>query len=235
MNSLPVSRIAVSGLVALAAVSTSAWAQDKKAAGPNSGPKSQTVSPSAAAVADVAMARQLARLGEQRKDPVLLIAAARVLQESAGKVTSPEKPESSTGEGAGTKQAADASAAAMLASAKKLAAGRADLIALADETAAAGTRGAVGGGKVGQTVVRSRGVDAYSVTFRGGEQAVVAISGDGDSDLDLEVYDENGGLICRANGASDDEVCRWTPRWTGPFRIRVVNMGVANRYVIGHN
>jgi hypothetical protein len=43
MNSLPVRRIAVSGLIALAAVSTGAWAQDKKAAGPNSGPKAQTV------------------------------------------------------------------------------------------------------------------------------------------------------------------------------------------------
>ena len=235
MNSLPFSRIAVPCLVALAAVSTGAWAQDKKAAGPNSGPKSQAVSPSAAAVADVALARQLARLGEQRKDPVLLIAAARLLQESAGKVTSPEKPESSTGDGASTKPAVDTSAAALLASAKKLAGGRADLIALVDETAAAGTRGAVSGPGRAVTVVRSGGADSFRVTFRGGEPAIVAISGDGDSDLDLEVYDENGGLICRANGATDDEVCRWTPRWTGQFRIRVVNLGVANRYVIAHN
>ncbi len=235
MNSLPVSRIAVSGLVALAAVSTSAWAQDKKAAGPNSGPKSQTVSPSAAAVADVALARQLARLGEQRKDPVLLIAAARLLQESAGKVTSPDKPESSTGEGASTKPAVDTSAAALLASAKKLAAGRADLVALADETAAAGTRGAVDGPGRSRTVVRSRGADVFRVDFRGGEVAAVRIVGDGDSDLDLEIYDENGNRLCNANGPSDLETCLWTPRWTGPFRIRVVNLGVANSYVIVHN
>lgn len=235
MNALPVSRIAVSGLIALAAVSTGAWAQEKKAAGPNSGPKAQTVSPGAAAVADVAMARQLARLGEQRKDPVLLIAAARLLQESAGKVTSPDKPESSTGDGASTKPAVDTSAAALLASAKKLAGGRADLIALVDETAAAGTRGAVDGPGRAVTVVRSGGADSFRVRFRGGEQAIVAISGDGDSDLDLEIYDENGRLVCRADGASDNEICRWTPRWEGSFRIRVVNLGIANRYVIVHN
>jgi hypothetical protein len=183
----------------------------------------------------VALARQLARLGEQRKDPVLLIAAARLLQESAGKVTSPDKPESSTGEGASTKPAVDTSAAALLASAKKLAAGRADLVALADETAAAGTRGAVDGPGWSRTVVRSRGADNFRVTFRGGEEAVVAIVGDGDSDLDLEIYDENGNRLCNANGPSDREICRWTPRWTGPFRIRVVNMGVANLYGITHN
>jgi hypothetical protein len=30
-------------------------------------------------------------------------------------------------------------------------------------------------------------------------------------------------------------VCGWTPRYTGPFTIRVRNLGVANEYRIVHN
>jgi hypothetical protein len=85
-------------------------------------------------------------------------------------------------------------------------------------------------------VVRARTTDVYHVTFRGGEVAAVAIAGDGDTDLDLFVYDQNGNQICRSVRSRDTEACRWTPAWTGTFRIEVKNLGgVANRYRIAMN
>ncbi|MCX7962606.1 MAG: hypothetical protein N2653_13690, partial [Burkholderiales bacterium] len=75
--------------------------------------------------------------------------------------------------------------------------------------------------------------DVFRVTFRGLEPALVGISGDGDTDLDLFVYDETGRLVCRSERPVDEEICQWVPRWTGVFRIEVRNLGrVWNRYLI---
>src|SRR5271166_5526750 len=62
------------------------------------------------------------------------------------------------------------------------------------------------------------------------------LAGDGSSDLDLLVYDENDHLVCRSASSSDREYCRWWPRWTGPFRIEIQNLGaVANLYRVATN
>ena len=63
------------------------------------------------------------------------------------------------------------------------------------------------------------------VVFNGGQLAEAGIAGDGASDLDLFVYDENDHLVCRSTASTDREYCRWWPRWTGPFRIEVQNLG----------
>jgi hypothetical protein len=73
----------------------------------------------------------------------------------------------------------------------------------------------------------------YHVSFYGGELGRVRIQGDGDTDLDLYVYDEFGNLIDYDTRYSDYGVVVWEPRWTGSFTIRVVNLGdVYNRYTI---
>lgn len=109
------------------------------------------------------------------------------------------------------------------------------MVAIADDVAKAGERGAVSGPGRRRTVVGNRMTDQFRVTFRGGESARVLVSGDGDSDLDLFVYDDNGNLICRDDDSTDDMICGFTPRWTGTFTIRVKNLGAANEYVIVHN
>lgn len=76
-------------------------------------------------------------------------------------------------------------------------------------------------------------VDEYEILFTGGELAEVAISGDGDTDLDLTIYDEFGNYIGSDTGATDDAYVAWTPRWTGKFRVEVRNPGtVHNQYVM---
>jgi hypothetical protein len=61
--------------------------------------------------------------------------------------------------------------------------------------------------------------------FRGGDLAAITINGDGSSDLDVYVYDQYGHLIVSDTAAGDHCFVTFTPRWTGPFTIRVVNAG----------
>ena len=52
----------------------------------------------------------------------------------------------------------------------------------------------------------------------------------------LDTYDSNGNLIDSDTDYTDNCVCTWTPRWTGNFRIKIVNRGgVYNRYILRTN
>jgi len=84
---------------------------------------------------------------------------------------------------------------------------------------------AVGGPKEDVKRIEARSYRDFTVSFIGGREARVALKGDGDTDLDLYVYDENGNLIASDEDNTDLCVARWQPRWTGAFRIRVVNRG----------
>ena len=96
--------------------------------------------------------------------------------------------------------------------------------------------GATEGPQVASTQVMAQSTDTFTTSFRGNELASIAISGDGDTDLDLYVYDENGNLIASDLGSTDQAVVSFTPAWTGPFRIEVKNRGyVYNNYAIVTN
>jgi hypothetical protein len=96
--------------------------------------------------------------------------------------------------------------------------------------------GAVGGPKkdlhkatAGQTV-------RYTITFRGGENARLAVVGSGTTDIDVFVYDENGNLLRKGVGGGDSWKTDWNPRWTGKFYIYVINRGnVANTFALATN
>ena len=84
--------------------------------------------------------------------------------------------------------------------------------------------------------VWGRSIDTYNIIFRGGELARVAVVGDGDTDVDLFVYDEYG----KRDRPDDDRTANclvaFTPRWTGVCRVRVVNNGyVYSNYVLMTN
>ena len=84
--------------------------------------------------------------------------------------------------------------------------------------------------------VRAGATDSYTFRFRGGDPAAVFVWGDGNTDLDLYVYDQNGNRICSDTNDSDTMLCRWTPSSTGAFTIRIKNYGRAhNDYVIQTN
>ena len=99
-----------------------------------------------------------------------------------------------------------------------------------------GFAGAVGGPRANTTRVNARATDVYTISFRGWETARITVAGDGDTDLDLYVYDEFGNLIAKDDDNTDYCVVSWTPRFTGPFTVRVVNRGgVYNQYRLTTN
>ena len=98
------------------------------------------------------------------------------------------------------------------------------------------SRGAVGGPRRAASYVNARSTDTYDCKFWANELAEVAVLGDGDCDLDLYIYDENGHLIASDTDYTDQCICRWVPSWTGKFTIRIVNRGyVYSNYIIATN
>lgn len=78
--------------------------------------------------------------------------------------------------------------------------------------------------------------DVYTEYFRGGEVAVVVVCGDGDTDLDLFIYDRYGNLVASDTDSTDYCVVRFYPRWTAPYRIVIRNLGsVYNEYTLETN
>ena len=74
------------------------------------------------------------------------------------------------------------------------------------------------------------------INFYGGELARIGVVGDGDTDLDLYVYDQNGHEIVRDTSSGPDSLVQFVPRWTGAFRVRIVNLGyVYSNYVLMTN
>lgn len=124
----------------------------------------------------------------------------------------------------------------ILGDAKTFAAGDEQLLALIDQVetdSQAGSRGAVNGPRSGAFTVYGGCYNDFDVSFVKGYVAEVLVSGDGDTDLDLYVYDSNGNLIVSDTDYTDDCYVSWVPRWTGRYTIRVVNRGpVYNNYVI---
>src|SRR5258708_7886140 len=97
--------------------------------------------------------------------------------------------------------------------------------------------GGVGGGTTQNKPVGGFKNQRFTpVVFRAGDEAVVTVSGDGDTDLDLYVYDDNGNLVAKDDDSTDQCLASWTPKWTGRFFIVVKNRGsIYNQYRLRTN
>jgi len=97
--------------------------------------------------------------------------------------------------------------------------------------------GATYGARESTSRVGAYGTDRYrAITFSAGEQAVVLVEGDGDTELQLLVYDQNNHLIASDRCQIFNCVATWIPDWTGPFVVVVNNLGsVYNEYTMGTN
>jgi hypothetical protein len=83
---------------------------------------------------------------------------------------------------------------------------------------------------------RGAGRDIYRITFLGAELATVDVSGDGTTNLDLYVFDNQRQLVCRSAEAGDNERCAWTPHQTAEFFVEVRNHGPSpNKYRLWTN
>ena len=121
----------------------------------------------------------------------------------------------------------------ILSAAKKYAAGDAKLLAAIDEIekSSNATRGRVGGPGERYSYVYGNSNDIYDINFISGQLAEIALNGDGDTDLDLYVFDSNGHLIAKDDDYTDRCYVSWVPAWTGRFTVKIVNRGpIVNNY-----
>jgi len=79
-------------------------------------------------------------------------------------------------------------------------------------------------GTVSGRLSRSGDQEIYRVrSLSGGQRYKIALTGPWSADFDLAVYDENGNLVAKDTDSSSDGTVYITPRWTGPFYIKVVS------------
>lgn len=189
----------------------------------------------------VKLANQMLRYGYENKSALSLIDALQILSENptqAFKATKEGKEvDKSDKEGKKADVAFDYDT--VLADAKKFADGDSNLLALIetiDADAKGSARGNVNGPAIEYSAVYGKSHVDYTASFVKGRLAEVLVSGDGDTDLDLYVYDSSGNLIASDADYTDDCYVSWVPRWTGRYTIRIVNRGpVYNSFVIATN
>lgn len=91
----------------------------------------------------------------------------------------------------------------------------------------------VGGEKFMYDRVEAFCSNQYTLDVWGGETTAIRIIGDGDTDLDLYVYDSNGRLIASSESYCDQETVYIRAAYRDTLTIKVVNRGsVWNRFSI---
>lgn len=197
--------------------------------------KAEAAQPSSEQLAAIRVATDLAKYGYEAESASALIESANIL---AGVPTQAlEATKENTGVANPTKDEKSLTVESLLADAKVFAAGDETLLAMVAKVEQKYQleliRGRSGGPATDYDRVEARSYVQYYITFRGGEFAEVAVVGDGDTDLDLYIYDENGNLIDSDIDYTDACYCSFVPSWTGSFRVKIVNRGsVYNRYTL---
>lgn len=181
------------------------------------------------------LANQLAQYGYKTFSADALIEAAKIMSSVKTQELKYEsyKQDPSPKEQATKKSKDGYDLASILAAAKKYADGDARLLAdIAEiEKTNQTTRGRVGGPGERYSYVYGNSNDLYEVSFVESQLAEIVVIGDGDTDLDLYVYDSNENLIVKDDDYTDRCYVSWVPRWTGRFIVKIVNRGpILNNY-----
>lgn len=200
-------------------------------------PKEELQGNASPAVSALRLASDLVRYGYSQQSAMPLINALQIISENP---TQPLKAEVERDveviEDASKSGKITLDFDTILADAKDFADGNETLLSLLAQIEAdnqGAHRGAVNGLSKTYETVRAGDTDIYRISFVAGYLAEILVSGDGDTDLDLYVYDSNGNLIESDTDYTDDCYVRWVPRWTGSFIVKIVNRGrVYNRYVM---
>ena len=75
------------------------------------------------------------------------------------------------------------------------------------------------------SVIGGYETDLWTLSLRAGVSYTIVVDGDGDSDLDIVLRDENGRVIDSDLDYTDFCVVTVTPRWSGPFELEIRNLG----------
>lgn len=186
----------------------------------------------------IQLATALARYGYENYSAAALIQAADILASVQTLALQPASFLPGEGAEGGKEAKPEFGVERLLCDARAYADQDAALLALADRVRMPEgvSRGRVGGASKTVESVKANATDRYKIKFYGDQVAEIFVSGDGDTDLDLYIYDENGNLIDKDDDYTDDCYCRWSPKWTGLFTVKIVNRGnVYNRYTMWTN
>lgn len=183
------------------------------------------------------LASQLAKYGYKTYSATALIEAARIMSSvSTQDLIFENYKQESTSVNQPSKQNEEKyDLESILSAAKKYADGDVNLISAITEVekASQATRGKVGGPGKNYASVKGNGTDTYEINFIEGELAEIAVIGDGDTDLDLYVFDSNGNLIVNDTDYTDRCFVSWVPLWTGRYTIKILNQGpILNYYLL---
>ncbi len=156
------------------------------------------------------LSAQLYAAGMEARDPVLLIAAAKLRKSVAFR-------------GAGE---APLGWEVMLTQAEDMSAGDEALLGQIGDVRAERSKGVASGPmyQIGQ--LASGGVDKFpSVGFAAGDYAEIYVEAKGEADLNLRVFDSNGQVVCADTAPSPIAYCGWTAAAGGAFVMQVENLG----------
>ena len=194
-----------------------------------------------------ATAAQLAIEGENRKSPLLLLAAAEILADLQQSRRDAAGVESSTTADNADGRLPALDMDALIARARELAKGNEAL-----ETAVEALVEGIESDSRGLTFRQGKDLETIelegviykvintehdrldpgdeltleNVVFEGKKPAQILVIGDGDGDLDLWVYDGNtGNEIAADTDLTSVCVANWTTRYEGPFTVKVKNVG----------
>ncbi len=157
------------------------------------------------------LSAQLYAAGVAAADPLLQIAAAKLRKSVAFR---------------GPEGGAPLGWQAMLASAEALAAGDAALLGLIGDVRAETVKGVASGPMYQIGTLASGGVDRFpSVGFAAGDYAEIYVEAKGEADLNLQVFDAQGQLVCADTDPSPIAYCGWTAAGGEGFVMQVENAG----------
>jgi hypothetical protein len=184
-------------------------------------------------------AYNLAKYGYRTESASALITAAEMLAQVQTQPLGAEAEVSEAAVDEGVKEEKpEFTPVNLLADARKFAAGDTALLTWADDVeaiASVATRGALGGARYQVDRVKAGGTVSYQIPLRT-DYTEILVSGDGDTDLDLYLYDSSGKLIAYDEDYGDD--CRiygYVDR-TGTYTIIIKNRGsVYNQFEIATN
>lgn len=166
----------------------------------------------------LALSSQLYFEGVARGDAVLVLAAARLRKPIGLQAADP----------------ADADAPplgwqAMLAEALILSDNEGDIDALIADLDAEGLKGMASGPFYNIANLRAGATESYPATeYRGGELAEAYVEAGADTDLNIEVQDAAGNVVCEDRDPSPIAYCSWRPAETGAYVLKVENLGPAS-------
>jgi hypothetical protein len=218
-----------SGTVALLAAGL-AFAQAGDQTGTNASAAKASATPETAAVDMVATVAELADWARKNNDADAMISAARMLRSvplAEGTVTGViEGPVATTA--APDRQTM--SPTSLLAEARTLARGNRATLARIRAAEAGAAKGVISSAYGSGAIRTVRDVSAnstwrFTVDARGGLPLRILAVGDGDTDVDLVVRDQNGNVVCQDLDVDHRAACSITPAWTGRFTVDVVNTG----------